>query len=186
MKALAEKQAGGEMPIALPAQTGANQFANLVTGLSKLCDKVAGFCLAAVMLLVVTNIILRVLFNRPLLGTVEYVGFLAATTIGLALAFCAAQNAHIAVNFIVERFPGKIRLAVDVLMNTVAFAFWSMAAWQIWIYAGSLAASGVVSPTTQTPFYPFVYLVSFGLFALCLVLFARIIDLVKRTQLINE
>jgi len=47
-------------------------------------------------------------------------------------------------------------------------------------YAQSLAASGVVSPTTQTPFHPFVYLVSLGLFVLCLVLLVRLIDSIKR------
>lgn len=180
MKVFAEKQAARGIPFTVRTQTGANQLAGMVTGLSRLLDKIAGFCLVAVMALVVSNIILRVLFNRPILGTVEYVGFLTAMAIGLSLAYCAVQNAHIAVNFVVDKFPVKLQAAVDTVMNLAALGFWSLAAWHIWEYAQSLAASGVVSPTTQTPYYPFVYVVSLGLSALCLVLMVRLVDSLKR------
>jgi len=143
-------------------------------------DRIAGLCLVSVMVLVVANILLRTIFNRPILGIIEYVGFLTAATIGLSLAFCAVQNAHIAVSFVVERFPARMRATIDVLVNTLACGFWGLTAWQLWVYAGSLAASGVVSSTAQVPYYPFVYLVSVGLFALSMVLLAQLVDSVKR------
>lgn len=156
------------------------QFTGLVTGLSRVLDRIAGFCMVAVMLLVVTNILLRAVFNRPILGTYEYVTFLTAVTIGLALAHCAVQNGHIAVSFVIEKLPGKIQAAVDVVMNIIALLFWSLCAWQVGKYANTLAVSGVVSPTTQMPFYPFIYLVAFGLVALCLVLLVKVVESFKK------
>jgi TRAP-type C4-dicarboxylate transport system permease small subunit len=145
------------------------QFEGLVTGLSRVLDKIAGFCMVAVMLLVVSNVILRAVFSRPILGTYEYVVFLTAVMIALALAYCAVQNGHIAVGFVVDRLSCRIQAAVDIFVNITALFFWGLCAWQVANYAKTMQISGVVSPTTQTPFYPFIYLVALGLLSLCLV-----------------
>lgn len=159
---------------------GMKQFTGLVAGLSRALDRIAGFCMVAVMLLVVTNILLRAVFNRPILGTYEYVASLTAVAIGLALAHCAVQNGHIAVSFVVEKLPGRIQAAVDVVMNIIALLFWSLCAWQVGKYANTMAVSGVVSPTTQMPFYPFIYLVALGLLVLCLVLLLKAVESLKK------
>lgn len=161
-------------------EQSAKAFTSLVTGLSLVLDKLAGLCMVAMMVLVVANILLRVLVKRPILGTYEYVGFLAAALIGLALAYCAVQNGHIAVSFIVDRFSPKIQAVVDIVVNVTALCFWSLAAWYVGKYAHSMSVNGVVSPTTQMPFYPFVYLVAFGLLVLCLVLLVRLIESIKK------
>lgn len=160
------------------------QFAGIVTGLSRFLDKIAGFCMVTVMVLVVSNILLRAVFHHPILGTYEYVVFLTAAMIGLSLAYCAVQNAHIAVSFVVDRFPLRLQAVVDVVMNVVNLLFWALCAWQVAKYARTLAASGVVSPTSQIPFYPFIYLVAFGLSVLCLVILLKVIESVKQVVLI--
>jgi len=180
VNAIIGEKTAREVTPASRAKTGEQLFASGVKSLSRWLDIVAGCCLAGIMVLVVSNIILRVIFNSPILGTIDYVGFLAALAIGLALAYCAVQNAHIAVDFIIERFPYQVQAVVDSLMNIVALGFWGLVSWKMVEYAQSLAASGVVSPTTQTPFHPYVYLVSLGLFVLCLVLLVRLIDSIKR------
>lgn len=141
----------------------------LVTGFSRVLDRIAGFCMVAVMLLVVANIIMRAVFHHPILGAYEYVGFLTAVMIALALAHCALQGGHIAVGFVVDRFSPAARAMVDAVLHTVALGFWGLSTWFVLQYAGNLKNSGVVSPSTQVPVYPFVYLVAFGLAALCLV-----------------
>jgi len=155
-------------------------FAGGVNTLSRWLDRIAGLCMAGIMVLVVSNIILRVVFKNPMAGAVDYVGFLSALAIGLALAYCAVQNAHIAVDFIIEKFPPRVQAVVDTVINAVGLVFWGLVFWKMTEYGHSLAASGVVAPTTQMPFHPFVYLVSLGLFALCLVMLVRFIDSVKR------
>ncbi|SFR08390.1 TRAP transporter small permease [Desulfoscipio geothermicus] len=159
------------------------KFSGLVAGLSRLLDRIAALCIVSVMVLVVANILLRALLGRPILGTYEYVGFLTAAMIGLALASCALQNGHIAVSFVMEKLPARIQACVDIIINVFALCFWGLAAWYTGKYANGMTVSGVVSPTTQTPFYPFVYLVSFGLLALCLVLLAGLVESIKRAAI---
>lgn len=180
MKQLAQKQVSSTMPIMTRAQAGTKLFTDTVTGLSRILDKIAGLCMGAIMLLIISNILLRALFNHPILGTYEYAGFLTAAAIGLALAYCAIQNGHIAVSFVVDRFPPGIQAAVDIFSHMAALCFWGLAAWHTLKYGTNMASTGLVSPTTQTPVYPFVYIVSFGIFILCLVELVRLIESIKK------
>lgn len=153
-----------------------NRFTGLVTGTSRLLDQIAGWCMVAVMLLIVGNILLRVVFKSPILGTIDYATFLTAVMIGLSLAYCAVQNGHIAVDFVVARLPHKIQAAIDLVTGLLSLSFWGLCVWQTGIYASRMAVTGVVSSTTQTPVYPFIYLVDLGLVALCLVLLVKAIE----------
>ncbi len=169
-----------KFPAGLQARSGTKQLSVFVTTLSRVLDMFAGLCMVAIMTLVVSNIILRTVFNQPILGTYEYVGFLTALVIGLALANCAVQNGHIAVDFVVERFSAKAQATTDIVINSVSLGFWCLASWQLWVYAASTVDKGLVSQTTQTPLYPFIYLVSLGFFALCLVILVKLFDSIKR------
>jgi len=153
-----------------------NFFDGMVTGFSKSLDRIAGLCLTIVMLMVVANILMRAIFNHPILGTFELVGFFTALGVALALARCALENSHIAVDFLVERLPLRIKAGVEVLINLIGFSFWSMCAWHLCIYASNKMASGVVSSTAQIPVYPFIFLVSLGVLGLCLVLLLKFIQ----------
>jgi TRAP-type C4-dicarboxylate transport system permease small subunit len=148
----------------------------MIAGISRQLDILAGICLTGVMILVVANILMRSLFNQPILGTYDVVGLLTALGIGFALANCAILNGHIAVDFVVDRLPIKIQVPVDILVDLIGFGFWGLVAWHVGAYAKVLATNGVVSATAQIPLYPIVYLIAFSLAGLSLVLLARLIN----------
>jgi len=152
----------------------------LVTALSRLLDRAAGFTLVATMLLIVLNVLLRVFLKRPVFGAYEYVGLLTALTIGLALARCGVLNGHIDISIMTERLPGRLQAVTGAIVNIVAMCFWGLSAWYIGGYAKSMMASGLVSPTTQLPIHPFVYLIALGILAYCLVLLVRSIEYIKK------
>ncbi|NMB36208.1 MAG: TRAP transporter small permease [Firmicutes bacterium] len=151
-----------------------------ITGMAtKICrffDAIAGWSTFALMALVVANVLLREIFKKPILGTYEYVGFLAALVVGLALAYCAIQNGHIAVTFLLERFPLKMQAVVEVIIGLLSIAFLVLAAWHTGIYAHSMAVTGEVSPTTKAIFYPYIYLVAFSLLLLALVVLLKVVE----------
>lgn len=152
------------------------RFTGLVTSFSRTLDQLAGFCMVAVMMVVVGNVLLRAIFKSPILGAYEYVGYLTALMISLALAYCAVQNAHIAVGIVVDRLSRRSQGFVDLAVHTLGLVFWLAAAWHLVQHGRGLAASGVVSATAQIPFYPFVYLVAAGLLALSLVLLVKLVE----------
>jgi TRAP-type C4-dicarboxylate transport system permease small subunit len=156
------------------------QFANYVAVFSQFLDRISGVCMVAVMLLAVINILMRSLFHLPVLGTYEFVGFLTAALIGLALANCAVHNGHIAISIVMEKLKSRYQAVVEAFINIISLLFWSFSVWYTIKYAISLNARGVVSPTTQIPFYPVIYIIAFGLLALCLVILVGLIESIKK------
>jgi TRAP-type C4-dicarboxylate transport system permease small subunit len=152
----------------------------LVTRISRLLDQLAGLCFVLVMSLVVMNILLRVLFKTPILGAYEIVGYLTAIGIGLALASCAVQNGHIAVDLVINRLPCKLQATIDTLMNLIAFCFWGLAAWHLGKYAQEMTVSKVVAATTRIPLYPIIYLIALSVLGLCLVLMVKMFNSFKK------
>jgi TRAP-type C4-dicarboxylate transport system permease small subunit len=153
---------------------------------TKFLDQIAGLAILAVMLLVVLNIILRVIPGvSPILGTYEYVGFLTVIVIGLAIAHCASQNGHIAVEFLMDKLPEKVKVKIDFFIHLVSILFLAFSSFQIAAYARTTILTGMVSPTTKTPFYPFIYVAALGVAVLCAVLLVRMIKLTRKVK-INE
>ena len=158
------------------------RLTGFVKRVSSILDKLAGIFIFSVMLLIVINIILRTVFNKPILGTYELVGFLTAMGVGLALANCALQNGHIAVGFIMDRFPKKIRAITDIFVNTTSLIFWAAAVWYLGRYGQAMKMKGLVSPSAEIPVYPFIYLVGFGVLGLCMVLLFRLLVSVREVK----
>lgn len=155
-------------------------ISSVVEKTSRLLDRIAALCIFMTMAVVVLNIIMRAVVKQPLLGTVEYVTILTSVTIGLALANCAFHNGQIAIEFLVDKLPGKMQSLLDSLTNFTSLIFWSISAWYMVQYAQATALSGEVSATTGIPAYPLVYLLAFGLAVLCMVLGYRVLDTARK------
>lgn len=151
-----------------------------VNKISGLLDKIGGFCLAGVMILVVVNIVMRRVFGNPFLGVYEYVGFLTAVSIGFSLAYCAVKEAHIAVDFWVKRLSRKSKTYLELVTGLLSFFFLTLVTRHLISYAGNLRATGRVSPTTETPFHTFVYLVALGFFMFALTVPVKTMKSVKK------
>ncbi|MDD4334341.1 MAG: TRAP transporter small permease [Desulfotomaculaceae bacterium] len=151
-------------------------FSGLVKGLSRVLDQAAGFVLVVTMALVVVNILFSRILKAPVFGAYEYVGLLTAAVIGLSLAYCGVQNAHIDISIVVDRLPAGLRAVLNALINFISMCFLLVSAWYVGAYARSMAENGLVSATTQIPIYPFVYLIALGMLAYCPVLLVKSIE----------
>lgn len=152
-------------------------FETLITRISRLLDFTAGLILAVTAALIVANILARALLNTPILGTYEMVGFFTAGAVGLALARCALENSHIAVEFIMDRFPQPLQKVVQLVTGIPVIGFIIFTAYNLFLYGARIAESGEVSATTQMAFYPFIYMVALGFLALSLVLVLKLLQL---------
>jgi TRAP-type C4-dicarboxylate transport system permease small subunit len=156
------------------------QFSGLVQRMSRTLDIIAGFCIVATMVIVVINVLLRAFLRKPLLGTMDYVTLLMALTIGLGLAYCGFNNGHIAVDLIIDKLPKKAQAIIDAVTDLISLIFWGAVAWYMAEYARTMALSNLVAPTIQIPLSPIIYVVSFGLLMLCLVILVKTIDSVRK------
>jgi TRAP-type C4-dicarboxylate transport system permease small subunit len=155
------------------------KLTELINNISRLFDRIAGWGIVALMVMVVTNVLMRVVFNSPLLGVYEYVGYFAAVIIGLSLAFCYVQDAHISISFITDKLSPRLRHIVGLITQAVAVVFMALFSYQMVDYAIKTAASGEVSATTRILTYPFILIIAAGLIILTLVILVQFINNIR-------
>jgi TRAP-type C4-dicarboxylate transport system permease small subunit len=154
-------------------------YERLVFRFSRILNILSGIFLAALMGLVFVNVLFRAVWE-PILGTYEYTGFLAALTISLALAHCAANKGHIAITIFAERLPPRVQAVLDSLVAVMGTALYAVISWQCVRYAIHMSKIGEVSPATATPFYPFIFVIAFGLLVFALVLLNDLFKSIQR------
>lgn len=143
--------------------------------LTRSLNALSAAAVMAMMLLTCADIVLR-LMRRPITGTYELMGFLAALFVSFALAQTSVDKGHIAVDFLVMHLSRRAQRIIDALNDGVCIGLFALVTRQCVVYGAELRASGEVSMTLQLPVYPVVYGIGAGCAVLCLVLAARVVD----------
>lgn len=152
-----------------------NVYQRTVNVLVKFMYYSAGAAIIGMMLITCADVALRY-FRMPIPGTYEIVSFLGAIAISFAIAHTSVEQGHVAVSFVVDKLPEKVRIGISAVTGIIGFALFAAISWQSYLYANELWASGEVSLTMKIPFYPVVYGISFSTGMVCLVLLANIVN----------
>ncbi len=144
-----------------------------VTKASGLLDTIAGWGVVATMVLVIVNIVLRSIFNTPIQGVYEVVGFIIAVVIAFGLAWCALQKSHIAIEFIVEKLPQKVQRVISFVSGLLINILLLFISYRVMHHGFKVISTGEVSATSQIPFYPFIFMVAIGFLLLFMVEFVN-------------
>jgi len=147
---------------------------NAVRQLSRLLNLIAGASITFIMLLTVTDVILR-FFRRPIVGTYELVAFTGALVIGFALPITSWARGHIFVDFVVLKLPRKMQAVCNVATRCAGIVLFYLIARNLINVGMDLQKSGELSPTLQLPFYYVAYAVAISCFVQCLVLLCDIV-----------
>src|SRR4030042_2831693 len=150
-------------------------FLKTINGISRFLNIIAGISLTFLMLLTITDVILRG-FKSPVPGTFEVVAFAGAVVIGFSLPRTSWLRAHIFVDFFILKFSQKGRDIFNIATRCVVIILFFLIGWNLIKYGMDLQKSGEVSLTLQMPFYPVAYGVGVCCFVQCLVL---VCDIVK-------
>lgn len=151
-------------------------FLKAVNGISRFFNIIAGISLTFLMLLTITDVILRG-FRSPVPGTYEVVAFAGAVVIGFSLPLTSWLRAHIFVDFFILRFSQRVRNIFNIATRGVVMILFFLIGWNLIKYGMDLQKSGEVSLTLQMPFYPVAYGVGVCCFIQCLVMVCDIIKI---------
>jgi len=158
------------------------RFENMLNKLSRFMDAVAGWGIVAVMALTVFNILTRRLVGWSILGISEYVSVLMALVIGSSVAYCALMDGHIRVEVFVQKLPGAVKRIITAVSGIISFIFFTFVSWQLIKYGNRIRVSGEVTSTAEIHFYPFIYIVAFGVFILSIVNLIQAIKMLKGSE----
>ncbi len=153
-------------------------FLSAVERIAKVLNVIAGISLTFLMLLSITDVILR-MFKWPVLGTYEMVAFAGAVVIGFSMPLTSWVRQHIFVDFLILKFSQKVRNIFNIATRVLVLALFLLVGWNMFKYAWDLQKSGEVSLTLQMPFYPVAYGVGVCCFILCLVFICDVIKISK-------
>jgi TRAP-type C4-dicarboxylate transport system permease small subunit len=160
-----------------------NPFEKRVKQIVRYMYYVAGGAIVGMMVLTCVDVALRftvtiyakyrwefLTYLHPIPGTYELVCFFGSTAAAFAMAHTSVEAGHVSVSILIRLFSEKVRAVFQIVTSFLGVLLFAIICWRSVIYALELKESGEVSMTLQLPYYPFVYGVAFGAFAVCMVL----------------
>ena len=112
--------------------------------------------LIAMMLLTASDVFLRYVFNRPIIGSFELTEFMMSVFIAFAFVICAMQKSHVAVDLVVTRLPQKYQFIIGSITSLLSIIILTLITWQSFVYMKLQYNTHVVSTSLLIPRYPFV------------------------------
>jgi TRAP-type C4-dicarboxylate transport system permease small subunit len=117
---------------------------------------IAGVAVTAMMLLTVTDILLRA-GGRPIVGTYEVVSLLLAIVIGFGIPQVSLDRGHVSMDFLLERLSSHGRRIMNTVTRCFCLGLFALIGYNMFHVAARFKAGGEVSATIQLPFYPIAY-----------------------------
>ncbi len=108
------------------------------------------------------------LFLWPVPGATELIGFSQIVAIASTIAMALLLGRHIRVEFILDRFPRRIRAGISSFSSFLSLILFVFLLWQSLLYGRSLQEAGEIGSTSHLPYYPFAYFIAFCCFPVCL------------------
>ncbi len=132
----------------------------------------AGAALLWLMLLTVVAVVMRYVFNAPILGAQDISELSLAVVVFLGIPYCGRTGGHVAVDLISTVAPESWLRYTDTLMRLLSAALFAVVAWQSMDQGLDALKYGEATNLVEIPHHPFMFLMSLGwlLFALVLLL----------------
>jgi len=151
-----------------------------IRSLSRFMNAVACGVLVLMMLLTVSDVVLRSLLRRPILGTTELTENMMACLAFLALAWCAVERSHLKVDLVMIMLPARVQAIVDSLTLLAGLCLVGLISWRSFLEAMVVKELNIESSLLRIPAYPFYYVMAVGFAVLCLVMVMQFVERVGK------
>ena len=151
-----------------------NKFDIFLKGVNKVLTVIGGTALTIMMLLTVSDVILRA-FGHPILGAYELVALLLAIVIGFTIPKVSLDKGHVIMEFLLEKLSSNGKAIMITFTRLLCIGLFAIVSYNLFLIAKEFNLSGEVSSTLKIPFYPIAYCVGVCCFIECLVLVSDIV-----------
>jgi TRAP-type C4-dicarboxylate transport system permease small subunit len=142
---------------------------------------ISGVALACLMLLTVSDVVLRI-FNRPITGVYDLTMMLGGVIIGLAIPLSTWKGSHVYMGFFIEAVPPKWRKAVLPVTHGLGIFLFLLLGWRLMMYGIRLYQQGEVSLTIHIPLYPVVFSVGISCLLSSLVVLEQLLAVFAKEE----
>jgi len=155
---------------------GVNAARNTFSGIASVVEKFGSTILMAMVLLTVTDIMLRRLFNSPLPFSFELTEFMLVVVAYAYIAYTTSVGRHISVDTITSHLPQVTRRRLRTAGDFITIILFGLIGWQNVLQGTNVLKLGTTTAILHVPKYPFQYMVAFGSALACLVLLVKVIN----------
>ncbi|MGD9211194.1 MAG: TRAP transporter small permease [Desulfobacteraceae bacterium] len=143
----------------------------VLRNISKWVSYVGMAMVIIMMLMVVVDVILRFVFNTPILGSVEVASYLLSIIAFTSIPLVESEEMHIVIPLIFDRFPKKVRLVLNFLISLIGLCVLVLISVASYYLAIEYLHRGKVTQVLSIPLYPFVIIstICISLYAIILV-----------------
>jgi TRAP-type C4-dicarboxylate transport system permease small subunit len=155
---------------------GMNFLAKSIQSIIRVLLVIAAVALMTMMGIVVANVIGRIFFKSPVLGTVELAGLAGVVLIAVAVGITEREHRNVIVEVVSRRLPPRTRAiagAFTLFLSLGAIAFLS---WAVFGSALHAATTGEHTETLVIATAPFEFIWAIGALILCLFLLQHMIE----------
>jgi TRAP-type C4-dicarboxylate transport system permease small subunit len=142
---------------------------------------IGGLALIVMLLLTVMDVILRE-FRRPIVGTYELVGFVAAVVLGFSIPYTTSVKSHVIVDFLTMKLPGKAQNLLLVITRCFGMLLFILMGYNLLLMGMDYYRSGEVSPTLRAPFYPVIFAIGACCFLQSFTQLVHVISIIRRRE----
>ena len=127
-----------------------------------------------VMLAVTADVFMRYVFNSPIVGVWDLSTMAFAVIIWGPMTQAALKGSHIALTFLLDKFPRLPRLGLQVIISLVTSGMLGLVSWRLLLHAIHLDETQFVSPTLRIPHAPVTYFAAFACVIMALAFLIRL------------
>ena len=142
-------------------------FVRVIERVSRVSNIIGYIFLAVMMLLTVANILLRS-FGGVIVGSYSIVVLIAVLVVSPAIIYTQLQGGHIAMEFVISRYPHRIRIIAVWIAGILCVGLWGLAAWIGLEFAWEKWVVVELLDPLDIPVAPFRFIWGIALFLLCL------------------
>lgn len=126
--------------------------------------------------IVTVGVVMRKLFNAPLPGKNEIVGFALAVVVYFSMSYCWITKGHVRLELVINRFKPRVRQGCEALGAALWLLFFGFLLW--WLISWDIPRAFLahdVSIDARIPLWPVKALIASGCFVFCLQLLSSLI-----------
>ena len=143
--------------------------------------------MAFVMLAVSLDVLIRYLakilgFSPPILGIwdLDYLAFVVI--VWGPMAMTALMGRHIAMDFLLEKFPRLPRLGLELIISLTTGGMMGMVSWRLFVHALMLGEQGIRTTLLRLPYAPVGYFAAFACALMALAFLVKVPETVGKIR----
>ncbi len=131
--------------------------------------------IAVMMLITVSDIVGRRVFNQPVTGTYEFSRFMMVIVVFFTIAHCEFLRSHITIDLLVSRLRQRTQDIIDSITYVFFLVTFCFLTWQLYLYAIEVWQRSLTAGILKIPVFPVISIAALGCALLSFVILIRLL-----------